>query len=41
MAKHRQERHRISWAFQLRYMRYRIEYSLGRLIRAYITKGKL
>jgi hypothetical protein len=41
MAKHRQERHKVSWAFQLRYIRYLIEYRLGRILRAYISRGKL
>jgi hypothetical protein len=39
--KHRKVRHRTNWKLQLRYYRYLIEYRLGRLVRAYISRGKL
>ena len=39
MAKHRMIRHKTSWAFTLRWYRYRFEFFLGRLVRAYITRG--
>jgi hypothetical protein len=40
MAKHRMIRHKTNWRFTLRWYRYNIEYRLGRLVRAYITRGK-
>jgi hypothetical protein len=40
MAKHRMERHKTNWTLQIRYYRYRIAFHLGRLVRAYISRGK-
>jgi hypothetical protein len=40
MAKHRMERHKTNWRFTLRWYKYRIEFHLGRLVRAYIARGK-
>jgi hypothetical protein len=39
LAKHRMIRHKTNWRFLLRWYRYRIEFYLGRLVRAYITRG--
>jgi hypothetical protein len=40
MGKHSMERHKTNWRFTLRYYRYRIAFYLGRLVRAYISRGK-
>jgi hypothetical protein len=40
MAKHRMTRHKTNWRFTLRWYKYRIAYQLGRLVKAYITRGK-
>jgi hypothetical protein len=40
MAKHRMQRHKTNWKLELRYYRYRISFYLGRLVRAYISRGK-
>jgi hypothetical protein len=40
MAKHRKVRHKTNWKFTLRWYKYMIEYYLGRLVRAYISRGK-
>jgi hypothetical protein len=39
LAKHRMIRSKTNWRFLLRWYRYRIEFMLGRLVRAYITRG--
>ena len=39
MAKHRMTRAKTNWPFVIRWYRYRIEFYLGRLVRAYITRG--
>lgn len=39
MAKHRMTRAKTNWPFVIRWYRYRIEFFLGRLVRAYITRG--
>ena len=40
MAKHRMTRAKTNWPFLLRWYRYRIEFYLGRLVKAYISRGK-
>jgi hypothetical protein len=40
MAKHRMIRHKTNWKFKLRWYKYLVEFYLGRLVRAYITRGK-
>ncbi len=39
MAKHRMTRAKTNWPFVIRWYRYRIEFFLGRIVRAYITRG--
>jgi hypothetical protein len=39
LAKHRMTRAKTNWPFLLRWYRYRIEFMLGRLVRAYISRG--
>ena len=39
MAKHRMTRAKTNWPFVIRWYRYRIEFYLGRLVRAYISRG--
>jgi hypothetical protein len=40
MGKHSMERHKTNWRFTLRYYKYRIEFHLGKLVKAYISRGK-
>ena len=40
MGKHSMKRHKTNWKLELRYYRYRISFYLGRLVRAYISRGK-
>jgi hypothetical protein len=40
MGKHSMTKTKINWKFTLRWYRYMIEYYLGRLVRAYISRGK-
>lgn len=39
MAKHRMTRHKTNWKFLLRWYKYLIEFYLGKLVKAYITRG--
>jgi hypothetical protein len=39
LAKHRMTRAKTNWPFVIRWYRYRIEFFLGRIVRAYITRG--
>jgi hypothetical protein len=39
LAKHRMTRAKTNWPFVIRWYKYRIEFYLGRLVRAYITRG--
>jgi len=34
-------RHKTNWAFTLRWYKYRIEFYLGRLVRAYISEAEV
>jgi hypothetical protein len=40
MGKHTGIRARTNWAFQLRYYRYRLHFFIGRLVKAYISRGR-
>jgi hypothetical protein len=40
MGKHIGTRARTNWRFELRYYRYRIHFYLGRIVKAYITRGR-
>ena len=39
MAKHRMIRTKTNWKFLLRWYKYLFEFYLGRLVRAYISRG--
>jgi hypothetical protein len=40
LAKHRMIRSKTNWSFTLRWYKYRIEFYLGRLVKAYISRGR-